>query len=805
MEKESSTNKISIKITVARPNEGVFLNKAYSIPLGFKPPTVDPALGNTLQVLSFFNKKCYIYDINRSGANLNRSIPFDISLLTGDSQKDHFHFNPTNKVLTFTNFLPFLEQEYGHLMGTLYNFSKSVAYDPSYTEIQFDNRLTEIESINRASINPEEFDVEMLGLLKHRLEIESPTFWRYGGIFRKERQAYILKLFSGIARAFRYRSASVPIHSKRSVRPPKLCFELKFWMRTCYEAFDPTGEIKLVFVAQRGFRTKRNNFKSRIKLIGVLLTTEVKIKLFDQTTKKVMRRFSLNPERIFSNVVRPGTGKLTIRKGGIGYDFKNDRLIAYEPEEYFYSIKNVSKSGPYGRESINFQKDLKTDKKFEEFILGLDNLEDWFWHGQLKPLIQEVIFGKEINELIWFDEKTTLAIDETSFRLLENQEKAGSFKEIWRHQFKLALKSNFVKTSRGVIASMTPDHLLIQLFNLENGLINLIKTIPVRSLSKSGQLPNRVKKGELIHFECPVSKKNKKQKGKKGFICLSYGKTIIKFDLSESFEVSGVNLIPKIPYVLATRNASNGDYIFLITQKKKFNYFTVLDSNLKEKVPKIKINISEEHKEDLKLMAGKNNFYLRYIKQNADQLAVAQPRVERETRFWENYPAYYEVYKSDVFESKGGSPATAIPQNEQIVSPFHHKYGFIVHERRVGEDHQKFNFLIFSGTSTPKRVKLLRNRAGIRGRLFDLFRLNQKFSIIETFAEEKSQRKRVFWLLDSKDNAVRELSFENDFEPFDFREFSRTVFLDFDDRNDRLVVMDFSSCVALTKGKKEAE
>ena len=107
---EATTTAIGILTRRFTPKEGVFLNQAYSILIGLNRQN-NPEFGNQLQVLSFFNKKCYIYHINRLGVNLSRSIPFDIDFLTRNPDIDQFYFAPFSRVMGLM--IPSYEDLYG--------------------------------------------------------------------------------------------------------------------------------------------------------------------------------------------------------------------------------------------------------------------------------------------------------------------------------------------------------------------------------------------------------------------------------------------------------------------------------------------------------------------------------------------------------------------------------------------------------------------------------------------------------------------------------------------------------------------
>ena len=444
----------------------------------------------------------------------------------------------------------------------------------------------------------------------------------------------------------------------------------------------------------------------------------------------------------------------------------------------------------YRPQLTDFVANEKTDQEFRKFVGELKNPDEWFWHDNLKPLVRSIRFGGGVEHLVQIDEKRILAIDGTSFRLLEKNRKGG-MKDLWGHQFKLGLRFNFVKTSRNVIASMNPNHEEIKFFGIEGGTIKLIKTIKVRSLVP--KLPKSAQNGEIIYFQMPVvSKKH----SKRGQICLSYGDSIIKAELTKNLEArNSIKHANTLPYVLATRNPENGDFIFMTKSNEKTSHFRVLNSKLKSKGDDLNfVSSIDERAQNRKLKAGKKHLFIQYTKSFITELPEMRPRMPRESKFREHYPTNYSIYKKGLDGTNSifySTPVRSI-ENEVMLSSLNEKYGFIAYlQQRGGRVSRGYDFLIYSDSAKPLKIKISQQRARIVGRIEDLFRLNHENSVIETSEVERGEKRRLFWLLNSRRKEVKPLVFDGGFEPIDFIELYDSIFLDFDERNERLVLMDF--------------
>ena len=336
-----------IPTMVARPMEGLFLNKAYSCPLRLKN-NPESGTGNELQVLSFFNKKCYIYDINGSGANLNRSIPFDISLLTGDPSKDIFHFHQRSKVLTLMNFKPiFVDRAYRHLpnLNLTYNFPKSRTYPSTFTQVKFDSQATKVVLIRHFPLVPVDFDEDRLDPLKKKLNMDGPSFWRMMD-YKRGQNELIFRLYTA-----GYTTIKNTIHGRTDYdilrkQPARWCFNLTIRFNTEGAHFNPSTPNNSILLVRRGFTTKVSKKKSHLMLLGAYFGSEISFKIFYQKGRKVIKTFELNLDELFWCIVHAKSRHpLWIFDGGIGYDVKGDRLIGCDPKRFFFSIRKASEWG----------------------------------------------------------------------------------------------------------------------------------------------------------------------------------------------------------------------------------------------------------------------------------------------------------------------------------------------------------------------------------------------------------------------------------------------------------------------------
>ena len=780
MQKENPKNSKEIKIATIRTEEGLFLNKAYSFPLGFKQI---PGEEKTLQVLSFFNKKCYLYDINRLGANFKRSIPFDVNFLTGRPKKDKIHFNQKSKKFTILNTGVLLQDRVEYFREE--NPSR-VTYPPSYSELRFDSQLTKVESLRQI------FDRNHLEVLKVRIGLESPEFWRFKSDEKDPNdKKLIFELLTSKIVSGRSKDAENQTDNYQPVL--KSTFQLNVGRASRYTYINPAHNSPLLFVMKRGFESIIESSKSFLRLVGTCYG-KVKFHFFDQRSKKVRKTVHLDVNKNLESFNTSRENSLLIRKGAIGYDYKNDRFVGYEPRKFIYVIGQASRGGNLEDGLTECHRGAKADKRFRELFQGVESFDEWFLQDQLKQLILDLRFGRGSVEVVRFDENTNLVIDGTSFRLIEKNE----LKELWSHQFKLALRPNFIKINKKVIASLTPDFQQIQLFKIEEGVIKVLKSIQVKDLKES--LPKVVRKAELIHFEMPDTNKTKTQRPKSGKISLSYGSTIIEAELTKDLDAVKPKSITKTPYILAART-KNGEYHLLTKWESNSSTFKALDSELKVKVDKLKVETMKNYGNNVQILVAANHVFIKSTSASKFIHGKSQPRLTREGRLAEEMlQVSYKVYKGSIFKKKLKFEFKVeedyLPRI--VVSSLNENHGFLVH---IGElEPQEYNFLFYGSSTTPKELKISRDKAGIRGELADLFCLNGFLNMIETYPGDDGDGNRLFWLLDIKKKAVSATKFQGGFEPFDFIEFSRSEFLDFDERNDLLVVMDFSSVIP-RKGK----
>ena len=770
---QKKTNSGITKIPTTRfsTETGIFFNQAYSVPLGLYEEK-DPTLGNTLRVLSFFNKKCYIYDLNRSGVNFNRSIPFNIDFLTGNPSKDKFYFDPARRLLSlrkisrtdpnnqFEDQLRFEEEE----------------QDPEFTarpklqKIKFDSQLTKIVS---SEIIPGElafFYDQGTEILKQKLNLGKPTLFRPKRLDEENTKSPVyLELLTDL------------LDSSRSEGRPIMRLPLRE-----VKYIDPAFRSVSFVVLDQGLQTMMHKPHSHMRIIGVH-SSKTSLMMIDGRNKRVLKTITIEKENALYELTLSCRYGPFMRAGGLAYDLKNDVLLGYEPHEMFYSVGEASKGGASKHKRTQFHQGAKADRKFRELIKKTREFDSWFIHHQLKRIILEAKFGRGATNLIQINQKSTLLIDGASFRLLEKE--MENYKEIWSHQFNLALKPNFIKASRKVIASLSPCAKELCLYELKNEKISILKTIKVLDLVKD--LPRSVTKGELISFEMPV-KKTKTRSPSKGHFCLSYGDTIIKAELSKNIEPVNITSLHDCPYILAAKSSKGGGYV-LLTEKdlNNYGYFKFLDSKLKIKSESMKVRTGRYWGNTNKMVVGHSHIFIKISGMSKCQYLRSRPRLRRESKYKEEPTVSYLIFKGTASRKLNFLKSVhEEPQNCFVASSLTEKNGFIVQEK--GDNPEEIYLSVYSNSTTPKVIKFSDNGKQLNGGLIDLFSIGSEFCILQT-------QGGIFWLLSGKRKNKKPLSrleFEGDYQPIDFLDLTKNQFLDFDEKNDSIVMMDFSSVIS---------
>ena len=515
----------TIPTTRFEVDEGIFLNQAYSVPLTFKNHN-DPTRDNSLQILSFFNKKCYIFDINRQGANLRRSIPFGVDFLTGNPEHDKFYFDPLQRLIILKKNNPAdpndqVEDDLMFEGGT-----------KELQKIQFDNQFMNPDSTETVQGQLRLLYDQGPELLKQRLNLVNPTLLSLGKInyFSSKTPSVCFEVLTDLKDTSSYQGRtimSLPVGEAST------------------SIIDPTFRRLSVFVLEQGLQTKLTQSRSHLQLIGNL-SNPTTIVFFDTRKKLVCKRIRVDLQEALRDLIGLFSYGILLSDGGIAYDVQNDVLLGYEPGKMFFSVAEASKGGAARHELTRYCEGEEAERTFKKVIQEANGFEQWHIHYKLKRFILEEKFGGGRTNLIQFDEGRSVVIDGTSFRLLEKE--GDRYREVWSHKFKFALKPNFVKISQNVIASLSPCSRELSLHQLKDEKIQVLKAFRVLSLVET--LPKSVVKGELISFEMPV-----KGHPSNGHFCLSYGHTIIRVDLTENLEAINTTSLPNSPYILAARDS----------------------------------------------------------------------------------------------------------------------------------------------------------------------------------------------------------------------------------------------------------